>query len=379
MRMMGGLTAFGCGIDGEARAGAAPRFTVRRLTSAVIAAGLFAVAAPASAGGRQPIDITPDNVELTNAGALDFPVDLSKLNLPGGAPQEMQVKLWFDAEGRVVGCDPVKGDAANAATLCGQGMAHGRLSLMPGFGEPIRRGFIVVSITVTPSRTYQLEPERPIAFSGAGTGLAMNLVLGPQPDGGGARHCSVNFGGFLPGTQDRGTLSDAAQAAICTAFNERETKGEMPCPTFSAPPTVRWTGFECHVAARPGAFTTSVRHQASAVLQYVHADLRYPPDDSAPAERLNPADGDMVVPPGGANYPPLLVRWGVQGRVQALLGVKSDGTITTCRPLESSGTAALDNATCSMFVRRAHYRFATPPSYMGLRFAKATVNWKLPQ
>ena len=136
--------------------------------------------------------------------------------------------------------------------------------------------------------------------------------------------------------------------------------------------------YECRIAARPGAFTTSVQRHATEVPEYVHADLRYPSDDTAPADRLGAQDGQLQSGIGANDYPPMMLRMELSGRVQMLLGVKRDGGIATCRPLSSSGTAALDNATCSLLVRRGHYGFNTALDYQGLRYAKASINWALP-
>ena len=93
----------------------------------IIAAGL--AGASASASDRQSIDISPDNVELTNAGNVKFPIDFTQLGTPGDVEQTTNVKLWFDAQGKAIQCDTVKGEAANATILCNQAMAHAQLSV----------------------------------------------------------------------------------------------------------------------------------------------------------------------------------------------------------------------------------------------------------
>ena len=346
----------------------------RLIHIAFAAVGLAGASASASEG--QPIVITPENVELTNAGNVKFPVDFTQLSTPGDVEQTTDIKLWFHAEGKVVQCDMVKGETANATALCAQAMARAQLSFAPGFSQPLRRGFVIVRVMVTPSRIYQLEPDHPIDFSGGNAAVSMTLALSTQPNGAASPHCSV-ASGFLP-WRDQTKLSDEVQSQICTAFLDRRANGEEPCRALGSPASPLPSIYQCHIAARPGAFTSSVQRHAAEVPEYVHADVRYPPDDTPPADRLGAQDGQLQPRIGSSDYPPLMLRLGLSGRVQMLLGVRSDGGIATCRPLVSSGTAALDNATCALLARRGRYEFRTTPAYQGLRYATTSISWALP-
>ena len=55
------------------------------------------------------------------------------------------------------------------------------------------------------------------------------------------------------------------------------------------------------------------------------------------------------------DYPANALRNGEQGRVAFTLDVGADGRVTACRVTESSGSAALDNATCRIMQSRARY------------------------
>lgn len=80
------------------------------------------------------------------------------------------------------------------------------------------------------------------------------------------------------------------------------------------------------------------------------------------------------------DYPAAALRNNQQGRVAFTLDVGPDGRVTACRVRESSGSAALDQATCRIMQSRA--RFTPALDAQGLAVAgqaQAAVTWVLPE
>lgn len=79
------------------------------------------------------------------------------------------------------------------------------------------------------------------------------------------------------------------------------------------------------------------------------------------------------------DYPPSALRAGEEGVVGIALAVGADGRIQSCAVTASSGHAALDQATCRLYQRRA--RFAPARDDAGTPVAgmfKDRVRWRLP-
>lgn len=78
-------------------------------------------------------------------------------------------------------------------------------------------------------------------------------------------------------------------------------------------------------------------------------------------------------------YPPEAIRAGRAGRVVALLAVDATGAVTGCTVQVSSGTTALDTATCA--IATAHLRFDPATDHDGHPVAGSyvlPVRWVLP-
>jgi len=55
------------------------------------------------------------------------------------------------------------------------------------------------------------------------------------------------------------------------------------------------------------------------------------------------------------DYPAAAIGTGAKGRVSVMLGLNVQGRITSCNVLRSSGSSALDMATCNILHRRASF------------------------
>lgn len=79
------------------------------------------------------------------------------------------------------------------------------------------------------------------------------------------------------------------------------------------------------------------------------------------------------------DYPAAALRNREQGRVAFALGIGGDGRVNACRITASSGSAALDSATCRIMRSRARYTPATdlrgvPAADVGF----GEISWTLP-
>ena len=79
------------------------------------------------------------------------------------------------------------------------------------------------------------------------------------------------------------------------------------------------------------------------------------------------------------DYPSDALRQGLQGTVGALAFVGTDGRVTGCKVIETSGSPSLDSQTCAVLERRARYQPARDASGTKLRAPIYTrIRWVLP-
>jgi protein TonB len=116
-----------------------------------------------------------------------------------------------------------------------------------------------------------------------------------------------------------------------------------------------------------------------------------------PAPRIELADGpdagSGASAPGGArarvsplasylsadDYPAVALRNNEQGRVTVILDVNAAGRVTNCSVAETSGSAALDSATCRIMRSRPRYTPARNPRGVAVADRdRASVRWQLP-
>ena len=109
------------------------------------------------------------------------------------------------------------------------------------------------------------------------------------------------------------------------------------------------------------------------------------PDDSVPAEPTAPepavrARANLVALFSTDDYPRQAIRNEEQGTVQFRITIAPDGSVSDCTVIASSGSAALDRASCAIVSERARFKPARDAS--GQRVADtmtSRVRWELPQ
>lgn len=79
------------------------------------------------------------------------------------------------------------------------------------------------------------------------------------------------------------------------------------------------------------------------------------------------------------DYPAAAIRAGQQGTVRVRYEVGVGGRVTDCTVMASSGSAALDSATCSLIVRRYRYRPATRGGIPVASSMTRRITWRLPE
>ena len=80
----------------------------------------------------------------------------------------------------------------------------------------------------------------------------------------------------------------------------------------------------------------------------------HPPESLPPVEPARPRAA-LASYVSDADYPPSALHGRQEGTVAFVLGVGADGRVTSCTVSASSGSTALDNATCSIMRRRARF------------------------
>ncbi|MEO7170810.1 MAG: energy transducer TonB [Pseudomonadota bacterium] len=112
--------------------------------------------------------------------------------------------------------------------------------------------------------------------------------------------------------------------------------------------------------------------------------LRTCQEDLARQWGVDPADKipDSDIPAigtwfDGDAYPGEAIRSGAEGRTLALITIRDDGKVDTCRTLVSSGTKALDQAACRAAMRKARFPRVERDPKAKLRWLVVPVNWNL--
>jgi protein TonB len=107
-----------------------------------------------------------------------------------------------------------------------------------------------------------------------------------------------------------------------------------------------------------------------------------PPAPPAPASVVSKAaavKGDEAGWFTQEDYPPSAQRAGEQGTVGISWTVNAQGRAENCQVTRSSGSSALDDATCRLLVRRARYAPALDQSGNPMSTKKSrNVSWRLP-
>jgi len=152
-----------------------------------------------------------------------------------------------------------------------------------------------------------------------------------------------------------------------------EKQPEIPPPVVAPPPIVRTNTIAPPIVSTPVAPPPVITPTAPTAP---------PPPPPPPApRRVQPAKAraNLASYISDEDYPQSAIRNEEQGTTGFRLDIGPDGRVTNCTITASSGSAALDDATCSILRRRARFQPATDDQ--GHATADSTsgrIRWVLP-
>ena len=149
-------------------------------------------------------------------------------------------------------------------------------------------------------------------------------------------------------------------------------KDNTPPPPVTAPPAiVRMAPIQAPIIAAPPI----PQPQAPIITPPA------PPPPPAP-RRVQPAQarGNLNALFSTDDYPPRALAAEEQGTVRVRLTIGTDGRVTDCQVTSSSGSQALDTATCSIIRRRAKYSPAKDETGQATTGSdSASIRWVVPK
>lgn len=105
-----------------------------------------------------------------------------------------------------------------------------------------------------------------------------------------------------------------------------------------------------------------------------------PPAAQPSAEIAEPAEADLVRLFSADDYPQAAIRREEQGTVAFKLAIDARGRVSSCTIVRSSGSAALDKASCSILSRRARFDPARDTEGQAIADTyEGRIRWELPE
>lgn len=149
---------------------------------------------------------------------------------------------------------------------------------------------------------------------------------------------------------------------------------ETPPPVVAPPPIVRTNVAPPPVVATPVAPPPVVTPTAP---------VAPPAPPAPPPPRIEPASpkGDVRGLFSTDDYPSRALRNEEQGTVRARLTIGTNGKVTGCSIIQSSGSSLLDDTTCNLLQRRARFSAATDSSGNKVEGSYNTppIRWEIPR
>jgi TonB family protein len=138
----------------------------------------------------------------------------------------------------------------------------------------------------------------------------------------------------------------------------------------------RLEDFRAFAARFPNSACARAAQQWIALRERAEADFAAAPDGSSKPAMV---DGDPAMGISDADYPAEALRKGEQGLVRVSYDIAADGMAESCRVIQSSGSASLDEATCEMVTHRARYRPARDADGKPIRsHGIRSMRWQIP-
>jgi protein TonB len=153
---------------------------------------------------------------------------------------------------------------------------------------------------------------------------------------------------------------------------------ETPPPIVAPPPIVRTNVAPPPISTAPSAPPPQITFTAPPAPPAAPA----PPPPPPPPVRVEPAraKANLASYVSDADYPPSAIRAEEQGTTGFRLDVGPDGRVANCTVTSSSGSSALDTATCRIMRSRARFTPARDSTGSATRDTVSNrIRWVLPQ
>ncbi len=330
----------------------------------------------ANAQAQVGITQTPDWwskpwIDLHGAARLDFELDdaaFAKFGASFDDDQRHSVELAVGSDGSIKGCR--SGGSTTADELvsfaCAQLRKSGSVNIPAGYDMAGWQGRLTVEFGA--SELVEKEIVQPVVFTGAQDGVEI-LVVTSTPGG---IDEPINCETFA--VVGEPFLSDESFEAVCAAFLAADAETQARCRKEA--PYRDEQPYYCRFVTRtldpvpPREIYVTIREGTPYRLP------AYPPKRDFETAVLGNSSGEFRI---RYDYPARALRYEWEGRVLILVGVGARGNVVSCRPLESSGQAFLDNEACTQMLRRGRYEFAEGIQRPGATaYSLQPVAWVLP-
>lgn len=336
------------------------------IRKSVLPALLVVLAGPAAAEE----DAAASPIDLSGVIVLDYDPDdaaFAKFAPAMTGLHELQVALVVDSQGSITKCEAnVSAALADFEVKACEAMRKtAKITIQPGYDMAGRPG----RFTVTFWSFAEIEREAvlPIQFVEPGSDVGVSLVLGPESE-------FFRNGCFSSNVAGDPFMSSASFDRACELFltmspEERERVCKDQGTNF------REHGFLCAVRTQPIAADTPPE---------VSASLRYRPRGDPPSWTPVTVEEEALRYQGVARvamqpeYPGAAMRHDESGVSRVLVTFDKRGKVFRCRPVETSGSALLDNSTCEQIIRSGRV-VMSDGAWPGddMRTITQTVHWAL--
>lgn len=337
------------------------------------------LSAQTSAVNAQPHIVASDDpvwqttawVDLHGAARLDFEPDdaaFAKFGASFENDQRPSVELAVGSDGTIKGCRSGDSTATDelVSVACAQLRKSGSVSIPAGYDMAGWQGRLTVEFGA--SELVEKEIVQPVVFTDAQDGVEILVVTSPPRAIDAAAECETFAIVGEP------FLTDESFEAVCGAFLAADAETQAKCRKEA--PYGDEQPYYCRFVARsldpipPREIYVALREST------LYRLPAYPPKRDFETAVLGNSQGEFKI---RYDYPARALRNEWEGRVLIIVGVGANGNVVSCRPLESSGHAFLDNEACAQMLRRGRYQFAEGIQHPGATaYSLQPVAWVLP-
>ena len=158
-----------------------------------------------------------------------------------------------------------------------------------------------------------------------------------------------------------------------------QPQAEIPPPVVSPPPIVRTNTTPPPISSQPTAPPPTITNTAPVRPPAPPAPA--PPPPPPPPPRIEPASarGDVRTLFSTDDYPSRAQRNEEEGTARARLTIGTNGRVTGCSIVQSTGSSSLDQATCKVLQSRARFTPATDSTGAKVQgdYTTPPITWRL--